>query len=62
MLEIIDAGADDIIEEDDFVIIYSARENFGNIQKALERLSIEAESSKLERIPNNYIKLEKNKL
>ncbi|HHW58767.1 MAG: YebC/PmpR family DNA-binding transcriptional regulator [Bacteroidales bacterium] len=59
MLEIIDAGADDIIEEDDFVIIYSARENFGNIQKALERLSIEAESSKLERIPNNYIKLEK---
>jgi YebC/PmpR family DNA-binding regulatory protein len=59
MLEAIDAGADDVVEEDDMVIIFTPRENFGTMQKTLEKLNIEADSSKLERIPNTFVKLEK---
>lgn len=60
MLEAIDAGADDVLEDDDMVIIYTPRENFGTMQKTLEKLNIEADSSKLERIPNTFVKLEKD--
>ncbi|MDI3545473.1 MAG: hypothetical protein PWP68_890 [Rikenellaceae bacterium] len=59
MLEAIDAGADDVVEDDDMVIIFTPRENFGIMQKTLEKLNIEADSSKLERIPNTFVKLEK---
>lgn len=60
MLEAIDAGADDVLEDDDMVIIFTPRENFGTMQKTLEKLNIEADSSKLERIPNTFVKLEKD--
>ena len=59
MLEAIDAGAEDVVEDDDMVIIYTPRENFGTMQKTLEKLNIEPDSSKLERIPNTFVKLEK---
>ena len=60
MLEAIDAGAEDVVEEDDMVIIYTPRENFGTMQKTLEKLNIEPDSSKLERIPNTFVKLDKD--
>ena len=59
MLEAIDAGAEDLVEDDDMVIIFTPRENFGTMQKTLEKLNIEPDSSKLERIPNTFVKLEK---
>ncbi|MDI6833953.1 MAG: YebC/PmpR family DNA-binding transcriptional regulator [Bacteroidales bacterium] len=59
MLEAIDAGAEDVVEDDDMVIIFTPRENFGTMQKNLEKLNIDADSSKLERIPNTFVKLEK---
>ncbi|HOU82461.1 MAG TPA: YebC/PmpR family DNA-binding transcriptional regulator [Bacteroidales bacterium] len=60
MLEVIDAGAEDVVDDDDMVIIYTPRENFGNMQKTLEKLNIEPDSSKLERIPNTFVKLDKD--
>lgn len=60
MLEAIDAGAEDVVEEDDMVIIFTPRENFGTMQKTLEKLNIEPDSSKLERIPNTFVKLDKD--
>lgn len=33
MLEAIDAGAEDVVEDDDMVIIFTPRENFGTMQK-----------------------------
>lgn len=60
MLEAIDAGAEDLVEDDDMVIIYTPRENFGTMQKTLEKLNIEPDSSKLERIPNTFVKLDKD--
>jgi len=52
-LEIIDAGAEDIIEEDDKIIIYAAKEDFGNLQKKLEEIGIEIDNARLEYIPKD---------
>lgn len=53
-LEIIDAGADDIEDDDEILTIYCPLESFGKVQKKLEELNIEAENSELKRIPNDY--------
>ena len=52
-LEVIDAGAEDIESEGDTVIITCALEDFGQLNKKLEELSITPEKAELERIPNN---------
>lgn len=52
-LEIIDAGVEDIEEVDDKFMIYCQMEDFGNVQKKLEEMGIEAENAELQRIPNN---------
>jgi YebC/PmpR family DNA-binding regulatory protein len=57
-LEMIDAGAEDIEEEDGFFSITTAMEDFGNMQKKLEELGIEPESAELQRIPHETITLE----
>ena len=57
-LEIIDAGAEEIELEEDFVTVTTALEDFGSMQKKLEELEIETESAKLERIPNNLESLD----
>lgn len=53
MLEMIDAGAEEVEPEDDSLIITGAKEDFGSIQAKLEELSITPEEASLERIPNN---------
>jgi len=50
-LEVIDAGADEIEPGDDFVTVYTAKEDFGSMQKKLETLGIELENASLQRIP-----------
>ena len=52
-LELIDAGAEDIEVEEDFITVYTAREDFGNVQKKLDELNIEVDNAGLKRIPNN---------
>lgn len=52
-LEIIDAGVEEFEVEEDVFIITTAMEDFGNVQKKLDEMKIEAESAKLERIPND---------
>ncbi|MCO5248921.1 MAG: YebC/PmpR family DNA-binding transcriptional regulator [Chitinophagales bacterium] len=51
-LELIDFGLDKIETEEDNIIIYTAYEDFGNMQKALEDQKIDILSSELQRIPN----------
>lgn len=58
-LEMIDAGAEDFEEDDTFITVTTSMEDFGNMQKKLEEIGIEAESQKLERIPHDTITLEK---
>ena len=53
----IDGGAEDVEVEEGIMTITSAMEDFGNMQKKLEELSLEAENAELERIPNTYVNL-----
>ena len=56
-LELIDAGADNIDYDEDFVTVTCAREDFGNLQKKLESMKIEVKNAGLQRIPNSTKKL-----
>ena len=51
-LELIDAGLEDIEDAEDHLILTTAMEDFGNMQKKLDEMGIEAESSELQRVPN----------
>lgn len=53
MMELIDAGAEEVEKEDGEIIIQGEVEAFGDIYKKLEELKIEIEESSLERLPLN---------
>jgi YebC/PmpR family DNA-binding regulatory protein len=59
-LEIIDAGAEEIDVQDDVIVITTALEDFGPVQKKLEQMGIEAENASLQRIPQETKHLEVN--
>ena len=59
IMEIIDAGAEDVVLEDEFFTITTAMEDFGTMMKKLEQMKIEPESAELQRIPKTYTKLDK---
>ena len=50
-LDFIDFGLDEVIQEEDGVVFYSPFENYGSIQKEIEKKDIEIISSEFERIP-----------
>ncbi len=52
-MELIDAGAEDIEMDEENITVTSALEDFGNLNKKLEELKIEATNSELQRIPND---------
>ncbi len=52
-MELIDGGAEEVEKEDGVIMVYTSFEDFGNMQKKLEDLGIEAESADLQRIPNS---------
>ena len=56
-LELIDAGAEDAELEDGYFHVTCVMEDFGNLQKKLDELGIEAEVSELQRIPNTMVDL-----
>lgn len=58
-LEVIDAGAEDLAEDDDFFTITTVMENFGSMMKKLEEMKIEPENAELQRIPKTTTKLDK---
>lgn len=56
-LELIDAGAEDIAQIEEEVIVTTAFADFGAMQKALEQLNMDVISSELQRIPHSYAEL-----
>lgn len=52
-MELIDGGADEFDKDEEFLTVYTSFEDFGNMQKKLEELNIEAESQELQRIPKS---------
>jgi YebC/PmpR family DNA-binding regulatory protein len=59
-MALIDAGADDIADEDDVLVVTSVMENFGSIIKKLEEIKIEPESAELQRIPKTLVTVSKD--
>jgi len=57
-LEVIDAGVEELEIEDDFYILTTPLEHFGDVQKKLEELGIEPENAELQRIPQDTKKLD----
>ena len=55
--ELIDAGAEEVFEDDDGIMIYGDFPSFGAIQKALEQSKFEILSSGFDRIPTTLKKL-----
>jgi len=61
-LEMIDAGAEDVEFADGYATITCAKEDFGKLQKALEKMKITPENAELQRIPNTMVKLDDEQL
>lgn len=53
-LDLIDAGAEDIYEEESEIFIYTDFKDFGAMQKALEEKKINVSSSELQRLPTTF--------
>ena len=51
-MELIDGGLEEMEVDDDYLTLYTAYEDFGNMVKMLEEMHIECESAELQRIPN----------
>ena len=60
-LNFIDFGVDEVIEDKDGVLLFSSFENYGAIQKELEKQEIEIISSEFERIPKQNKELDDEK-
>jgi YebC/PmpR family DNA-binding regulatory protein len=60
IMEIIDAGAEDVELEEGIFTITTAMEDFGSMMKKLEEMGIEPESAELQRIPKTLTKLDKD--
>ncbi len=59
MMEVIDAGAEEVEKEDGFFTIYTPLEEFGTMMKKLEEMGIDVENAELQRIPRTTVKLDK---
>jgi YebC/PmpR family DNA-binding regulatory protein len=52
-MELIDGGLEELDQTDEQVIAYCSFDDFGNMQKQLEEMELEASSAELQRIPND---------
>lgn len=59
LMEVIDAGAEEVETEDDFYTVYTAMEDFGSMARKLEEMGVETENAELQRIPSTTVTLEK---
>ncbi len=58
VLELIDAGAEDVEFEEGYVHITGAMEDFGSLQNKLDAMNLETETAELQRIPTTMVELD----
>lgn len=58
----IDAGADDVVTQDDSFIVYTAPSELKNVEEAFKNAGIELLQAESEMVPNNYIVPEENQV
>jgi YebC/PmpR family DNA-binding regulatory protein len=61
-LELIDAGLDEIVTNEDRVYVYGDWTNFGSLSKALEDQKIAVEKSSLQRIPTTPVEFSEEQM
>lgn len=57
----IEAGADDVAEEDEVYEVVTSPENFEALKEALDKLDLEADVAEVMQVPENYITVEGDK-
>ena len=57
MMQVLDAGAEDFVEEEDSFEILTAPDDLEAVQKALEEAGIVLASAEVTMIPQNYVEL-----
>ncbi len=55
MMSALDAGADDVVTEDDAFVIYSAPNDFHQVRENLEKTGYSFVTNEVEFVPSNYI-------
>ena len=61
-LDLIDGGAEEVEVEDNYVHVTCSLEDFGNLQRKLDSLNIEAEVAEAQRVPNTTVTLDDEQL
>ncbi len=56
-MTLIEAGADDIQEQDDELLVYTSFTDFISVQRALENAGVNVTNAELRRIPNSTVKV-----
>ena len=54
----LDAGADDLREEEGNYEVFAAPESFYRVKEALEKNSVQLQTSEISMVPQTYVKLE----
>lgn len=62
MLDSLDCGADDVVECDDVIEVYTTPSSFDSVKEALEQKGYSFLSSEVAMLPDNYIDLDDAKL
>ena len=57
LLEILDAGAEDAVEEDGMITVYTDQKNLMKVRKALLESNIEVKEAELQYVPNSEIEI-----
>ena len=55
----LEAGADDVKDDDDIWSIHTAMEDFNTVRDSLEKQGVEMESAQLAFVPKNYVPVDK---
>ena len=58
-MDMIDAGAEDVVLEDGFYTVTGPMESFGAIQTKLDELKVTADEAGLERVPLTFKEIDK---
>lgn len=61
-LELIDAGLEEIVENEGTVYVYADYTGFGTLSEALEGMGIEVKKASLQRIPNTPVELSEEQM
>jgi len=57
LLEILDAGAEDAVEEDGEIIVYTAATDLAKVRNGLKEAGLEVKDAELQYVPNNTIEV-----